>query len=234
MVQDVYQLENWQVAAELLTEVLGLHAVTAKQQARKSHGFLATHLPAELAQRLRDACAEHGLGVQLVPQSEVVPVIKPVRMHQVWINDDALWVRAVNVDSKTRLAWDTLRLIAMTKTTNTDSFRHWKTTGGDDEVRLKVTPYTEEFTEYLADVFAFQPQGSVLGVRLVSRELNYAEALGNLAPDVLVDANAQLEGFRLLLSAIASRATQAYVSPESAALLTTLPLRIVRSMSRGA
>ncbi len=60
--------------------------------------------------------------------------------------------------------------------------------------------------------------------------LNYAEALGNLAPDVLVDANARVEGFRLLLAAIASRATQAYVSPESAALLTSLPLRDVRSV----
>jgi len=229
VVQDDYELENWQVAAELLTEILGLHAVTAKQRARNSHGFLVTHLPGELAQRLRDACAEHGLGVQLVPQSEVVPVIKPVRMHQVWIADDALWVRAGNLDAKTPLAWDTLRLIAITKTTRTESFQHWEITGIREEEKLRVTTHTEECAEYLADVFAFRPQGSVLGVRLFSRELNYAEALGNLAPDVLVDANARVESFRLLLSAIASRAAQAYVSPESAALFTTLPLRIVRS-----
>jgi len=229
VVQDDYELENWHVAAELLTEVLGLHAVTAKQQARNSRGFLANDLPEEKAQRLRDACAERGLGVHLVPQSDVIPVIKPVRMHRVWIADDALWVRAGNLDAKTPLAWDALRLIAMTKTKVTESFQHWETTGVDDEVRLKVTPYTEEVTDYLADVFAFQPLGSVLGVRFMSRELNYAEALGNLAPDILVDANARMEGFRLLLSAIASRATQAYVSPESAALLTTLPLKLVRS-----
>jgi hypothetical protein len=47
-----------------------------------------------------------------------------------------------------------------------------------------------------------------------------AIALGNLAPDVLVDANARMEGFRLLVFAITSRARQVYVPPESAALLT--------------
>ena len=182
VVQDDYELTNWQVAAELLAEIVGLPAVTARQKARNSHGFLANNLPEDLAQRLRNACAGHGIGVQLVPQSEVIPVIKPMRMHRVWITDDALWVRAANLDAKTPLAWDTLRLIAMTKTTKSESFQHWETTGGDDEVRLKVTPYTEDVTEYLVDVFAFRLDGQVLGVRLMSRELNYAEALGNLAP----------------------------------------------------
>ena len=60
VVQDVYQLEDWQTAAALLTEILGLPAVTARQQARKSHGYLAANLSGELAQRLRDACAERG------------------------------------------------------------------------------------------------------------------------------------------------------------------------------
>ena len=87
-------------------------------------------------------------------------------------------------------------------------------------VKLKVTAYTEESAEYLADVFAVQLDGQVLGVRLFSRELNYSEALGDTTPDALVDANARMEGFRLLVSSIASRASQVYVPPESAALLT--------------
>jgi hypothetical protein len=47
------------------------------------HGYLAANLSAESAQRLRDACPGHVIGVQLVPQSDVIPVIKLVRMHQV-------------------------------------------------------------------------------------------------------------------------------------------------------
>lgn len=53
LVQDVYQLDDWQTAAALLTEVLGLPAVAARQQTRKSHGYLAVNLTGELAQRLR-------------------------------------------------------------------------------------------------------------------------------------------------------------------------------------
>ena len=87
-------------------------------------------------------------------------------------------------------------------------------------MKLKVTAYTEDFAEYLADVFAVQFEGQVFGVRLFSRELNYSEALGDMAPDVLVDSNARMEGFRLLVLCIASRAIHVYVSPESAALLT--------------
>ena len=97
LVQDVYELDDWQTAAVLLTEILGRPAVTARQQARKSHGYLASYL---------------------------------------------------------------------------------------------------------------------------SGELNYSEALGDTAPDVLVDANARMEGFRLLILSIASRASHVHVPAESAALLT--------------
>ena len=222
VVQDDYQLENWQIAAALLAEILGLAAVTARQQAKKSHGYLAINLSGEVAQRLRVACAERGIGVQLVPQSDVIPVIKPVRTHHVRIAEDALWLGASGSDAKTLLGWDTLRLIAVTKTTKKESFRHWETTsgGGRDDVKLKVTAYTEESAEYLADIFAFQINAQVVGVRLFSRELNYSEALGNTAPDALVDANARMDSFRLLVFSIASRASQVYVPPESAAFLT--------------
>ncbi len=219
VVQDVYQLEDWQIAAGLLIEILGLPVVTARQQARKSHGYLAANLTGELAQRLRDACAEKGIAVQLVPQGDVIPVIKPTRTHRVRIAEDALWLGASGNDAKMSLGWDTLRLMAVTKTTKKESFRHWETAGGGGRTgpNLKVTTYTEDSAEYLADVFAVQLDGQVLGVRLFSRELNYSEALGDTTPDLLVDANARMDGFRLLVSSIAARATQAYVPPESVA-----------------
>lgn len=221
VVQDVYEREAWETAAALLTEILGLPVVTARQQAKKSHGYLAANLLQALAQRLRDACAARGIGVELVPQGDVIPVIKPVRVHHVRIAEDALWLGATGSDANTSLGWDTLRLIAVTKTTKKELFRHWETTdgGGRDEVKLKVTAYTEDSKEYLADVFAVQVDGQVFGVRLSARELNYSEALGDSAPDGLVDANARMDGFRQLLSSIITRATRAYVPPESQALL---------------
>ena len=225
VVQDVYQLEDWQSAAALLIEILGLPAINARQQAKKSHGYLAADLPRALAQRLRDTCSAQGLGVHLVPQSDVIPVIKPVRMHQVWIAEDALWVRATDHDVRTSLGWDTLRLVAVTRTTKKETFRHWETTRVTDEVNLKATTYTENYAEFTADVFAVQVHGQVLGARLLSRELNYGEALGNMAPDGLVDMNARTDGFRLLLSAIAARAPQVYVPPETAAFLTNAAKR---------
>ena len=61
-----------------------------------------------------------------MPQSDVVPVIKPVRMHEVRIADDALRLRATGLDATMLLGWDTLRLIAVTKTTHPESFQHWE------------------------------------------------------------------------------------------------------------
>ncbi len=226
VVQVVYQLEDWQAAAALLTEVLGLPGVTANRQAKRSHGYLAVNVSRELAERLRDACAGQGIGVQVVPQSDVIPVIKPMRMHQVRIADDVLWVGNTDLTAKKPLGWKTLRLISVTKTTKKESLLRWETKGFGDEESLKVTTYTEEYGEYLADLFAVQLDGQLHGVRLYSREVNYREALGDMTPDGLIDGHARMDGFRLLLSSIAARATQVYVPPESLAFLNnTAPKR---------
>lgn len=219
VVQDVYQLKDWQAAAALLAEVLGLPAVTANQQVRRSRGFLATKLSASLAQRLQKACAAHGIAVQVVPQSEVFPVVKLPRVHRVCIADDGLWVQTPGHDANRPIAWDMLRLIAVTKTTKSESFQHWDIAAGEDEGRLKVTAYKDDSIDYLADVFAVQPDREVDGVRLFSRELNYSGVVDAITPDASADANVRVNGFRLLLSSIAAHATHAHVPPESQALL---------------
>ena len=165
-------------------------------------------------------CRTGAWGRKLVLQSDVIPVVRPVRMHHVRIAEDALWLGATGSDAKTLLGWDMLRLIAVTKTTKTEMFRHWETKGSRAEVKLKVTAYTEDYAEYLADVFAVQPDRQVLGVEALLAGVELFRSLGNTAPDALVDANARMEGFRLLVLSIASRASQVYVPPESAALLT--------------
>ena len=62
-------------------------------------------------------------------------MIKPVRTHHVRITEDALWLGATGSDAKTPLGWNTLRLIAVTKTTKKELFRHWETTGGGRDER---------------------------------------------------------------------------------------------------
>ena len=142
-------------------------------------------------------------------------------MHQVWIAEDALRLGATGLDAKMLLGWNTIRLIAITTTTRKESFQHWDTANRKVEVvTRRVTTYIEEFAECLADVFALQPHGEVLAVRLMSRELNYSEALGDMTPDALVDSDARMNRFRVLVSSIAARATQVYVPPESQAILT--------------
>jgi hypothetical protein len=226
VIQDVYELKDWQIAAALLTETCMWPVVTANQRARRSHGYLADNLEWDSARRLQEACAARGLIVHVVPQDEVIPVIKPVRTYRIWIADDALWVRANDRDEKTSLPWDTLRLLVATKTTKTESFLRWTTMasdGGEEGLALKLIPYTDDYTEYMAHVFAISPQGQVSDIRLFSRRLNYAEALGNMAPDAMADANARREGFRLLLGVLAKHAPGVYIPQESQALLATPP-----------
>ncbi len=202
-----------------MTEILGLPAVTAKHQARQSHGFLAGDVPRDLAYRLRETCAAQGIVIHLVPQSQVIPAIKPVRVHRVWLTDDALCVQAPGYEAKMRLDWDTLRLIAVTNTTRKESHQHWETPPKTPIRTPRVITYTEEYAEHQADIFAVPPEGMLLGVRLFSWQVNYAEALGDTRPDALHDANARPASFCLLISSILARATRAHLPPESRALL---------------
>ena len=159
-----------------------------------------------------------------MPQSEVIPAIKPLRMHRVRIADDALWLGTTGPDAKTLLGWNTLRLIAVTKTrerNRSGTGRQARQSAGfGEEARLKVTTYTEDYAEYLADVFAVQPDGQMLGAAALFTEIELCRSPGLIAPDALVAANARTDGFRLLISTIAARATEAHVPPESLALLT--------------
>jgi len=219
IVQDAYKLEKWLIVAGLLTEILGVPEVTARHQARQSRGFLATDLPQGLAERLKDACVGQGIAVHVVPQGEIIPAIKLARVHQVWITDDALCVQLPGSEAKTQLDWETVRLMAVTTTTRKESFQHWPTPVRDPVVTQRMTTKTEKFAEQLADVLSIPIPGVVFGVRLFSWQVNYAEALGGVAPDALRDINARTNSFCRLLSAIAARATRVYIPPGSQALL---------------
>jgi hypothetical protein len=63
VVQDDYDLENWQVAAELLTEIVGVRAVSARQQTRDYAEALGNLAPDVLVDTKGDElklCLRHG------------------------------------------------------------------------------------------------------------------------------------------------------------------------------
>ena len=219
LVLDTYVIADWQAAAGLLREVAGLSALYANQQARKPHGFLAMNLSNATAQQLREACAGRGIGVRVVPQSDVIPALKPLRVHQLRIADDALCVRTNELDDETRFCWDAIRLIAGSTATRTEKFHKWPTERRGTPIRtMDITAYSESFDETFADIYAFERDRQIIGARLMSRELNYAEALRDLVTsDAMIDFNMRVDGFPLLLSIIISRSPRVYVRPDSMA-----------------
>jgi hypothetical protein len=159
LVLDAYDIADWQTAAALLRETAGLPAYSANQQARKPHGFLAMNLSDAAAQHLRAACVERGIGVHVVSQHDVVPVLKPQRVHQVRLADDALYVRNSELDDETRLCWDSIRLIARSIATRTEKFHHWPT--GRNIVTAHITASNESFDESFADIYAIDRAGQI-------------------------------------------------------------------------
>jgi hypothetical protein len=126
----------------------------------------------------------------------------------------------------------------------TESYHHWSTTGhqmGGSE--LKAEKYSKDYVEYVADIFGSSPDGTLMRLRVGSRELNYEEALGSgtsepqlpetgesqelrhqqafgfdlTNPRLVPDTH--LDNFRLVLARIHARAVRAYVPPETLVLL---------------
>ncbi|NUQ64958.1 MAG: hypothetical protein HUU20_21045 [Pirellulales bacterium] len=227
VVQDVYELEDWQSAARILTDVLGLHPTAAKQRARRSRGFLAEKLDFEQARRFHQTCESRGLVVHIVEDKDLIVLPKPSRVHELWLQDDALWVRRTQLGPRESIRWERIVLVAAFRTTKREAYHHWFTVGGglqmDTGPQLKVSKYSKEYAEYLADVFEWMPSGSPARLRLGSREVNYSQALGSDLPDPHVAIDARSDSFRLLLARIHARARNAFVPPETLVLLGAEP-----------
>jgi hypothetical protein len=221
VVQDAYPDPDWHVVASLLAKSLGLPAATANRQAKRSYGFLAENLTENLAQGLHRACAEQGIATQVVPQEKVVAFPRPTRAHQIRFAADVLWIHTPDRDGERPVPWDTVALIAAARVMRTETHRRWLSDydSRDDSSAVVSLDFAQEQAEHLADLFAALPNGQFVGFRFLSRELNYADALGEAAPDVLVNTNARLDGFRLVMSRIVAQSSKAEIPPDTIALL---------------
>jgi len=225
LVQDVYELPDWQAAADVLAAALEMHPIAARQQARRARGFLAQDLDYEPAARLLHACQERGLGVQLVRDDQLVVFTKPNRVHHLWLRDDALYLLRHEVGPPEPLPWDQIALVAALRVTQQETVLHWSAEHSDfsdrrdPQVRLKVEPHDEDYKEFVADLVAVTPGGQFDCLRLFSRQINFLQALGAEAPDRLTAKNARVAGFCLLLTRIRQRAAQALVPAETRVLL---------------
>ncbi len=245
VVLDVYAFDHWQAAAQVLAEVLGLHLTTANQRARKSGGFLAENLERDTAEQIQRACEAQGLATHVVVEAEVVALPRLTRVHQLWIAEDALWICQSHLGDREPIDWQSILLMAAYHVVKTESYHHWSATGhhmGGSE--LKAEKYSKDYVGHVVDIFGSLRDGTLMRLRVGSRELKYQEALGSgtsepqspetresqelrafgsdptnprLVPDTY------LGNFRLALARIHARAVRAYVPPETFVLLGGVP-----------
>jgi hypothetical protein len=244
VVQDVYGFDDWQAAAQILTDVLGLHPTEANQRARRSRGFLGENLDRDTADRIQRACQSRGLPTRVVAQAEVAALPVLTRIHQLWIREDALWIQRSHLDEREPIGWQSIPLMAAYHVVKTESYHHWSTgyRMANADPQLRVKQYFKDYVEHVADVFGSSRDGALVRLRIGSRELNYQEALGAAAaesqaateeslkrrhqeafgsdptnPRLVPDT--RLDSFLLVLARLHARAVCAYVPPETLALL---------------
>ena len=145
--------------------------------------------------------------VHVVAEQDLAILPKPVRLHHLWLHDDALWIRRAETGPPVPIAWDTIALIAACRATQTETRMHWsvEARGVNPDIsprmqlsstpRLDVSKKTQEFVEYVADIVAWPSGGPLDRLRLNSREVNYQEALGADAPDPQTVPQARILGF---------------------------------------
>ncbi len=194
VVQDVYAFDRWQAAAQILSELLGLHPTEANQRARRSRGFLAENLNRDTAEQIRQACEAQGLPTHVVAQAEVVTLPTLTRVHQLWIADDALWICQSHLGDRESIDWQGILLMAAHHVVKTESFHRWSTgyRMGTADPQLKVKQYSKDYVEHVADVFGSSRDGVLMRLRIGSRELNYQEAIGGAAPEPQISAGTSL------------------------------------------
>lgn len=223
VIQDAYDPERWHDIAEVLVEVLRVYRGDANSRAKRSPGFVADGLNDVQARQVQLACAAKGIATHIVQPPDVVVLPKPLRVHELWIVDNGLWVRLSQTGPRESVAWNSIGLIAVLPTTKTEKYHKWKTSargvGKNIQYDLEVTNYSEDSAEWLADVIAAAPEGGLARYRLMSREINYAEALGTDMPDRNVQSDWRWNCFRLLIARIGDHAPQAQFPPETLQLL---------------
>jgi hypothetical protein len=142
-------------------------------------------------------------------------------VHALRIEEDALWAGQSPTGPKEPIGWDSLVLMAAYQIVKKESFHRWSASYNmaTNTSDLRADKYSKDYKEYLADLVATLPNGSLRRLRVESRELNYPEALGTDAADPLTRANAREDSFRLVLARVHARATRITVPPETLVLL---------------
>jgi hypothetical protein len=224
-----YELADWQVAAEILIDALGMFPATARKCARNLRGFLAESVDREQAEKLQRTCEARGLSTYLVQQQDMVAIPSPNQVCELWICDDNLWLRHGYAGPRMAIRWDSIVLITACLARKTESYRHWSTSGGKplqdnipqtDGPCLRITEYTEDSAEFLADVFAMSSDKDLVWFRLGSRKISFKEVL---KLDAHLSPGARLENFRLLVTKICAKAVNARIPSETKALIECAP-----------
>ncbi|HEV3339869.1 MAG TPA: hypothetical protein VG125_05915 [Pirellulales bacterium] len=218
---EAFESPDWASLADTLGKELGWNRTEARCRVRRTGGILLENLDADAAERCRAACAEMGVTVAALPQSSVVVLPRPLRVHEVSLGDDALVVRVTDRDPEVSIAWERILLLAAFQTTHVESYHNYRTVthGQRAAVDLKIDRVQEQRPEPFVDLFYTMPTASLDRIRLLSREMNYTRILGADAPDPHVTIKSRLAGFRLVVARIGTRASRAVIPPETLCFL---------------
>lgn len=218
---ETFETPDWASLTDTLATQFGWNRTEARCRVRRTGGILLENLDAAAAERCRVACAAMDVTVDVLPQSSIVVLPRPLRVHDVSLRDDALVVRVTDLDPEMSIAWEQIQLVAAFKTTRVESYHNYRTVthGRHGMEELKIDRVKEERPEPFADVFYTMPAASLACIRLLSHEMNYTRILGADAPDPNVTIKPRLAGFRLVVARIGTRAHRAVIPPETVSFL---------------
>jgi len=186
----------------------------ALRLAQRARWFAWENAPADAASKVCQSLLDAGISARVVPQSAIVPVSTPRRVHVLNLDEAALGVQLKYTGPPEWIPWPNVLVLSAgaikTETTKTEVHETVTTHGQllvDSRVQVDISRLI------LADVYAQAADGVLHYFRLNSREVNYAQTIGGSIQE------GWREKFALLLARLGLKATSALVSPETESLL---------------
>lgn len=199
--------------ADVLEDVLGLHATDARVHARAAPGVLGEPLDRETADRLASAIGETGVQAEVLSASDIPSLAEPVVAHHARCLDVGLEVSEMHGRAASLLAWNRLDLLSVGQIpqeteryqidANTTSISSARRAGGRGSVKKALPPGPEAW------IIAGNP---FRAYRIDHKRMNY-EYLGDRKTD------SATSNFRMFCDDLVAHARLAYLTPATRAWL---------------
>ncbi len=241
VIQEAFEPPDADQLAPLLQRALGLVPYDALRQAREARGILAEGVERGPAEALAAALVTAGAPARVVAQERVLRIGKPQLVRTIAFGEKALAWQAGYTGAMTEVAWERIRLLSagripevrVTRAAAPRRKRRGLSLGGmlaefaapgiggvlhsmltrKGEAKGTGKARSETTLQPLADLFAMEPDGGFLHVRLRGRDLYYDRILGAERTGHFMD------DFLRVVARLATRSTRAVVTPGVRALV---------------